>query len=475
MTQIVPRDYQEFAINEGINFFKDKKDKKNRIISAPCGSGKSIIIAGIVNQLDNTIVLQPSKELLIQNYAKFTQFGGNATIFSASVKEKNMSNTCFATIGSIKNLAKEFKEIGITNIILDECHVFANKDTGMFKTFVKQLGTGVKILGLTATPYKSVVVSGESLYDNYSEIRLLNRMSPKMFSDVLVNITNKYIYENNYWKKLEYQSKQVDSNLLKLNSTGADYTEESLKLWYNFNDLDRQIIKEVETQITLGKRTILIFVPNVQIATNLQKFISNSEVVSSQTKYKDRTRIVTEFLNKPKDEVKILLNFGTLTTGFDAPHLDLILNCRATNSLSLWSQIVGRLVRKSDYVETGTFIDFTENLKKFGKIEDIDLAWVDGEGWLLMKTSDGQILNNVRLDSRFDKVYKHQIVKGCVPKQSQISLMPFGKYKDLPINSEKIDTDYLQFCLKNVKFNGIFGKINKTIIENELIRRNKIK
>lgn len=474
MQKIVPRDYQAYAINEGLKYFRDKKDKKNKIISASCGSGKSIIIASIANSLDNCIILQPSRELLSQNYAKFVAFGGEATIYSASVGKKVMSPKCFCTIGSIKNLAPEFKLIGIKHIIIDECHIFANKDTGMLKNFIKQLGSGVKILGLTATPYKSVVVSGETLYDNYSEIRLLNRMSPKLFSDILVNIPNWYISENNYWKKLRYESKDVDSKLLKLNSTGSNYTEDSLKLWYNFNDLDKQIIVEVQNQIKLGKKTILIFVPNVENATRLQQFIPNSAVITADTKDKDRTNIIQKFINKEPNEVQILLNVGTLTTGFDAPHLDLIVNSRPSNSLSLWLQICGRLVRKSDIVEEGLLIDFTQNLIKFGKIEEIDLEYVEqAGGWLLTKR-DGQILNNVRLDVKFDKIFKHQIVAGMVPKQGVIELMPFGKFLNMPMNSVEIDTEYLHFCIKNMKFSGMMGKMHKTTVQNELLRRKQL-
>ena len=472
MPQIIPRDYQEYAINEGLKYFRDKKENKNKIISASCGSGKSIIIASIANSLDNVIVFQPSRELLSQNYAKYVAFGGKATIYSASVGQKNLSIKTFVTIGSVKNLASEFRKLGIQHIILDECHNFSTKDTGMFKNFIKQLGSGVKILGLTATPYKSVVVSGETLYDNYSEIRLLNRMSPRLFSDILVNIPNWYISENNYWKKLKYESKDVDSKMLKLNSTGSNYTDESLACWYQFNDLDKQIILEVENQIKLGKKTILIFVPNVENATSLQQFIPNSAVITANTKDKERTDIIQKFINKKPDVVQILLNVGTLTTGFDAPHLDLIISARATNSLSLYLQILGRLVRKSDIVEEGLFVDFTQNLIKFGKIEDIDLEFVDNQ-WMLCK-KDGQVLNNVRLDSKFDKIYKHQIVAGLMPKQGAIELMPFGKFLNMPMNSVEIDTDYLQFCIKNMKFNGMMGKINKTTVQNELLRRNKL-
>lgn len=468
------RDYQEYAVNKGIEYFNDKKEKKNKIIASPCGSGKSILCGAIANALENCLIFQPSKELLEQNYSKFLQFGGNATIYSASAKQKVLSKKCFATIGSVKNLGKEFREIGIRNVIMDECHLFSDKDSGIFKKFISELGEGVKILGLTATPFKMKVVSGDTVYDNYSEIRLLTRMRPKLFNDFLINIPNSYIHSENYWKKMKYISKSVSTTELKLNTTGSDYTEESLSIWYNFNEISKHIINELEIQLKNNKTSILVFVPNVQNAIDLQKLCKNSNVITAQTKSKEREQILKNFVEKPVNEPQILFSVATLLVGFDAPNIDCLICARATNSLGIWLQMLGRAVRKSEFVEKSFIIDFTENLKKFGKIEEIDIRYIEGYGWALCKNSDGQMLNNVRLDDKFQKVYSHQLVKGIMPKQSEIVLMPLGEFEGSPINSEKISTNYLQFCLKNVKFGGMLGKIKKTIIENELLRRKNL-
>lgn len=471
---ITLRDYQQYAVDKGIAYFNDKKEKKNKLICSPCGSGKSIIIGAIANALDNILIFQPSVELLFQNYSKFTQFGGVATIYSSSAKQKHLSNKTFATIGSVKNLAKEFKEIGVKFIIMDEAHLFSDKDSGMFKNFIKELGEGVKILGLTATPFKMKVVSGQTFYDNYSEIRLLTRMRPKLFNDFLINIPNSYIHSENYWKNLRYESKIVSSKSLKLNTTGSDYTEESLRIWYNSNDLSKQIINEIELQVRNGKTSILVFVPNVQNAIELQQICKKSNVITAQTKPKERDEILKKFVNKPITEVQVIFSVATLLVGFDAPNIDCLLNTRATNSLGIHLQMLGRAVRKSDYIEEALIIDFTDNTKKFGRIEEIDVKHIEGYGWALCRNSNEQILNNVRLEDGYDKVFAHQLVKGIVPKQEQVSLMPIGEFEGEPINSEKISTKYLQFCLKNVKFGGLFGKVNKTIIENELLRRKKL-
>lgn len=113
------REIQKAPVDKGINFFKLEKPK-NSLIVAPTAFGKSLVIANIANALpDKTLVLQPSKELLEQNYNKLKILGGEASIFSASVGIKEYGQITYATIGSIKSLGSEFKKLGYRNMIVD--------------------------------------------------------------------------------------------------------------------------------------------------------------------------------------------------------------------------------------------------------------------------------------------------------------------------------------------------------------------
>lgn len=117
--QFKPRPYQSEAIDIAVKFF-NSNSKKHGIVVLPTGSGKSIVIANIAKELEgNTIVFQPSKEILEQNYAKFISYGYRASIYSASAGQKRVDKVTFATIGSVikkQHLFKSFK-----NIIIDEC------------------------------------------------------------------------------------------------------------------------------------------------------------------------------------------------------------------------------------------------------------------------------------------------------------------------------------------------------------------
>src|SRR4030065_680446 len=113
------RDYQKESVEKGINFLLGKS-QKNSVIVAPTGSGKSLIIANIAKALDgNTIIFQPSKELLEQNYEKYTSYGETADIYSASAGQKTIGKITFATIGSVVNKPELFNEFQYC--IVDEC------------------------------------------------------------------------------------------------------------------------------------------------------------------------------------------------------------------------------------------------------------------------------------------------------------------------------------------------------------------
>ena len=130
------RENQLPVVSMGVEFFRTPKIKPS-IIVAPTAFGKSIVIAFIVKELkEKVLVIQPSKELLEQNYEKFTTLGGEASIYSASMGEKEIGDVTYATIGSIIKIAHRFRSLGITKVIIDECDRYPRNPTGMLRRFI---------------------------------------------------------------------------------------------------------------------------------------------------------------------------------------------------------------------------------------------------------------------------------------------------------------------------------------------------
>lgn len=375
------RDYQKESVEVSVNFLKGK-GKDNAITILPTGSGKSIVIAKIIEPLEGkTIVLQPSKEILEQNFAKYSKFG-KASIYSASAGEKRIDKVTFCTIGSIINKKHLFK--GLLNIIIDECHL-VNSEAGMYQDFIKAFPEA-KVLGLTATPYRlEQTTEGPQLV-------FLTRSNPKIFSTVLYYVQNDVLFDSGYLAQLEYYNYEIiDRSKLQVNSSGTDFTQNSLKKYYKTINMPFKIAKTA-IQILKKRANILIFCSLKEEAFSVKKLIPNSEVLTAENTKDDRERILTQFKS---GKIKCLINVGVLTTGFDYPALETVLIARSTMSLALYYQIVGRVMRIFTYPDgtkkKGWVVDFGGNINFFGKIETMKIT--EKKGFLSVWNNGRQLTN----------------------------------------------------------------------------------
>lgn len=372
----IPRSYQAESITRGVDFFNEKK-KYNALQILPTGSGKSVVIANIASKLkEKTVVFQPSKEILAQNFAKFSSYGFRAGIYSASAGMRHIDDITFATIGSVAkkhHLFKQFK-----HVIIDECHL-VNADSGMYRDFIASLDPGAKVLGLTATPYRL-----ESSFDG-AMLKFLNRTNPRIFNKVNYYIQNDVLFNAGHLSKLEYYSFDViDRGQLDMNSSGTDFTESSLKNYLSSIDMPKITIGYANR--LLAKRiNLLIFCSLISEATKVCAGVPGSVVVTGDTDPGIRDRILKQF---KAGIIKCVINVGVLTTGFDYPELSTVLIARSTMSLALYYQIVGRCMRPHDSKESAWVVDLGGNINFFGKIETMRIE--------VTKTGRYSIWNNGR-------------------------------------------------------------------------------
>jgi DNA repair protein RadD len=114
------RDYQAEAVACGVGFLtgKFKKAQANRhgLMIEPTGCGKSLILANIVKDLNApSLVFQPSREILRQNFSKLVSYGFRPAVYSASLGKKQISGAVtLATIGSVIKKAQDFEHVNIS-------------------------------------------------------------------------------------------------------------------------------------------------------------------------------------------------------------------------------------------------------------------------------------------------------------------------------------------------------------------------
>lgn len=378
------RDYQSESVSKGVEFLLDESHSDNGIEILPTGAGKSLIVANIVQQLkEPCIVFQPSKEILEQNFQKFLSYGYRPAIFSASANRKQVGKITLATIGSVIRKADRFPHVKY--IIQDECDT-ANSKEGMYKEFYEQL-EGAKILGLTATPYRLS-------RDGYggSKLKFLTRTRPRIFSKVVHVVQNCALFKAGHLCRLEY--KQVKTGFrndrLRLNSTGADYTDESVKEQFQELHFSDQIVRCVNRLQELNRGSTLVFTRFVEEAQYVAHKVAGARIVSAQTPKHEREEILTGFKN---GRIPVVANVGVLTVGFDFPGLRNVVLARPTMSLRLYYQMVGRAMRPHVSKDCAFIIDMVGLVEKFGKVEDLVVTEGPNEQWFI--ESNGKQLTNV--------------------------------------------------------------------------------
>lgn len=369
--------------------------QRNGILVLPTGAGKSLVISDIAARIDAPLlVFNPSKEILEQNVAKFQSYGiWDFGVYSASVGRKDINRVTFATIKSVMNHMDDFAHFKY--VLIDECHQ-VNSYSGQYKEFLESENRVV--IGLTATPYR--LGKGQN---GSPMLKFLTRTNPRIFQRLLYYCQISELLAQGYLAQLMYYDltgkTSFDIRKVKTNSTGADFDERSMRKELERSNFKGELVGWV-TRILNPKKGeprngILVFTQFVKeseyLRDQLKKKGIMSEVVSADTPKAERERIIADF---KAGRIKVVANAATLTTGFDYPELDTVVMARATMSLSLWYQIVGRAIRPSPG-KLGWIVDLCGNIQRFGHVEDlrIENEMPNSGRWCVM--SRGRQLTNV--------------------------------------------------------------------------------
>ena len=454
---ITLRENQSEPIRKAIDFFNEKKPKPSLIV-LPTAWGKSILTAFVAkNTADRLIVLQPSKELLEQNYLKYCTlcdgFGANAGIYSASFGRKDIAQITYATIGSIKNLGAKFKALGFTKMLIDEAHLYPREADSMLGRFLTDSGI-THVLGITATPVKLQTGRDRDM-QTYSKLVMLTSRSKKgnFFKDIIHVGQVSEMVSLGYWSPLTYQAEGFDSSMLVFNSSKSEYTEESVQLAYEANGGTEQVIQALDAHPE--RRHVLAFVPSVDDAIRLSGLYPNSAVIYGDMDKRERADIISRFR---AGEIRVIFNVRVLSTGFDYTGIDCIVLGISTASIALYYQIVGRATRIDPEKKDALIVDLGGNVERFGRVED--LTFEQGRMWRLFG-SGGRLLSGIPITD-IGKITREDTQAIDRQAVQPIQEMPFGKYKGQKLS--EIPLNYRQWMLANFDWNTRNEKLRKSII-----------
>lgn len=380
------RDYQEVACD-----FIDKKLANYRrpfIYCLACGTGKSLVIAELAKRHGRVLVVTLSAELCRQDYDECVEYGVEASVYSASMNKKEVGAITIATIGSAYKQPWLFANADV--VVIDEVQSVNPADVhSMFMHLLieinkvkKQDEKRIKILGLTATAYRNVqrVRNMGRYYETTTMIQPLNRIPCGrgfLWSSITEGFTTKEALERGYLTPVEYYCDPQPGKLV-VNTTGAEFTEESLEEWGDGVVVRcAAVMKGAEER--WGIRSGIVALPFISHAEALKSLCDaagmSTIVVSSKTPQKARREAIRAF---KAGEIRWLLQCNIANVGFNSPITDTLLWARPTLSLNLWQQAVGRVMRLSEGKSVARVLDLVGTTETFGRVEDVHIGREDG-------------------------------------------------------------------------------------------------
>lgn len=427
------------------------------MIVLPTAWGKSILTAYVAKHTnDRLIVLQPSKELLEQNYKKYLHLCdgfANAGIYSASFGRKDIAQVTYATIGSIKALGEKFKRLGFTKMLIDEAHLYPREANSMLGTFLKDSGI-THVLGITATPVK-LQTNRDMEGNTFSKLVMLTSRSKKgnFYKDIIHVGQVQEMVQLGYWSPLKYEVAGFDDSLLVFNSSKSEYTEESVQLAYDANGGTQSVIDALDAHPE--RQHVLAFVPSVQDAKDLSARYPNSAVIYGDMDKKERAETIER---SRAGLIRVIFNVRVLSTGFDYTGIDCIIFGLSTASIALYYQIIGRGTRIDPNKEDCLICDLGGNVRRFGRVEDI--IFEKGKLWRMFG-SGGRLLSGIPIHD-IGKYTREDTQAVDEKANAPIEIMPFGKYKGERITD--IPLDYRQWMMRAFDWNARNEKLRKSIV-----------
>jgi DNA repair protein RadD len=361
-----PRDYQQAAHDAVIAWWR--KSVTPCVVEAATGAGKSVIIAMIsqtLHKLSNgkrVLCLAPSAELVQQNADKYQAIGERPSIYSASIGKSLRERVIFATEGTFKKVAARLGH-EFAGVIIDEAH----RLTPTIKKIVEDMRVGnpnLRVCGLSATPYR--LDSGFIFAQDFNGQPIAETKTKEpYFARLVYCIGAKTLIERGYLtapRVGDTMAPGYDTSGLELARNGQ-YTGASVdRAFVGWGRKTSAIVADVVTQAT-GRRGVMFFAATVQHAQEIMASLPPelSALVTGETPAAERASIIARY---KAQRIKYLVNVSVLTTGFDAPHVDTIAIMRATESVSLLQQIIGRGLRIDDGKTDALILDYAGNLER---------------------------------------------------------------------------------------------------------------
>lgn len=402
------RDYQNSYIESVRDAYRN--GFKAPCVVAPCGAGKSIIIASIAKQTaekgNRVLFLVHRKELCDQIEENFNQIG----IPSEQYR-----------IGMVQTIVRRLNRIEKPSLIItdENHHALAASYRKIYDYF-----QDVPKLGFTATPIR---LNGSGLGD---------------VNDILIEeVTAKWLIENKFLSPyLYYAPKLIDDNKLKLNNL-KEFSDKSITEAMEEKTIFGDVIRHYE-KLADGEQAIAYchnITASTETAAAFQEHGIHAVHIDAKTPKNERDDIIKQFR---EGEIKVLCNVDLIGEGFDVPDCSTVIMLRPTQSLSLFIQQSMRGMRYKPN-KVSVIIDHVDNISRHGP-PDMEREW-DLKGKKKKQEAEVKIKQCLNCFAVYDPKEKCCPLCGYVPEvEERTSTYDHDNEAEL----EKIDTDNFIFRME---------------------------
>ena len=343
--QYVPLyEYQDKAVEEALA-------KRNGILVAPCGSGKTQMGLAIARRISKpTLWITHTRDLMVQAEERAKSIFDLPKEAYGEITEGKVNIGTHLTFSTVQTLARvNLDNLKFGCVIVDECHhaVQSYKSTSMFAKVMNQISCRYKF-GLTATPYR-----GDGLEKGMFAL----------IGDICSIVDEKEVKEKTVPVYEVWYNVPISTNSIECyNGDGTlDYTKLITGLC---NDEERNTY--IGRTIVDIEGSCLVLSDRLSQLESLMSFVSNFKncdmVKATNTKKGKKER--KEAIEKLKDG-RIDCLFATYKLakeGLDIPSLEHVVMASPIKDKSTVIQTAGRVARKAEGKTCGYVHDFIDDM-----------------------------------------------------------------------------------------------------------------